>query len=341
MVIIAVFRRILTTFRKNNFGILTIATLLLICFGTFGGYLAEHNINNQFANLGDSFWWTIVTLSTVGFGDKVPITVTGRVIGAICMIAGPLLLVSFVGAIGIQVYDHWMKGVRGMMQVKSKMHLIICGWNKKTEEIINEIQDSTLADISITIIADNISASPVHNRRISFIKGNSSELQTLQRANINQARYVIVLAENGMPAADQKTVLTVLAIKKSNPSAIISAELIDINNEEHLKQAGCEITINAPMVSARLLSMSILNPTANAVISELISQKGNEVYRIKTPEKYIGIQFLDALSELKKHQNILTIGIERGGNVLLNIDAKERIQPDDLLMIISEDSPPT
>ncbi len=339
MVIAALVRRLLKAFQKSSIWIISSATLSVIALGTLGGYFAEKPVNNGFSNFGDSLWWTIVTMSTVGYGDKVPVTIIGRIIGVICMLSGPILMVSFVTSIGMQLYDRWMKGARGMSQVRSKEHLVICGWNKKAEDIINEIQISQLKDLPVTIIDDTIDTKPVDEARISFVKGNASEMVVLDRANIVEAKYAIVLAENSTPAADQKTVLTVLTIEKRNPSIITCAELNDANNEEYLREANCDIIVNASALSSRLLAMSLLNPAVNNIIKDLVSQEGNEIYRVPLPQQYMNRPFLDTLLDFKKLHDVILIGIERDGKCLLNPSEGEFLRSGDNLLVLSKEAP--
>ena len=61
--------------------------------------LAERPTNPEFANFGDALWWSIVTLTTVGYGDIVPITSTGRLAAAALMITGIALLGLLAGAL--------------------------------------------------------------------------------------------------------------------------------------------------------------------------------------------------------------------------------------------------
>lgn len=339
MLIVILVKRVMKRLGENNVGILLFATILIVALGTAGSYFAESPVNSQFKNFGDSLWWTIVTMSTVGYGDKVPITVAGRLIGGICMIGGPILMVSLIGSIGVSLYDRWMKGVKGMAQVKKREHIIICGWNKKAEDILNELNMSPLRNLPIVIIDDMIDNKPVDDARVSFVKGNAAELSTLNRANINQAKYAIVLAENHTPVADQKTVLTVLAIERTNPAVITCAELIDSNNEEHLNEAGCDIIINASTLSSRLLAMSLQNPSVNLIIKELVSQEGNEIYRVPVSNRYTGHPFLETLPELKKSYSIIPIGIERAGRSIINPPSDEVLKENDILLVISEEAP--
>jgi voltage-gated potassium channel len=60
--------------------------------GSFVAYYAEHATNPEFATVGDSLWWGVVTLTTVGYGDIVPKTPTGRWAGVAIMITGIAVL---------------------------------------------------------------------------------------------------------------------------------------------------------------------------------------------------------------------------------------------------------
>jgi voltage-gated potassium channel len=77
--------------RIGRVGIVAIGVVVL---GAVAAYEAEHPSNPQFASFGDSLWWSIVTLTTVGYGDIVPITTEGRLVGVMIMVVG-------VGVLGV------------------------------------------------------------------------------------------------------------------------------------------------------------------------------------------------------------------------------------------------
>ena len=72
-------------------GVLVVASLV--------AYHAEHPVNPEFATIGDALWWGIVTLTTVGYGDIVPITTTGRWAGIAIMFTGTAVLGVLAGSL--------------------------------------------------------------------------------------------------------------------------------------------------------------------------------------------------------------------------------------------------
>ena len=71
----------------------------IVILGSLVAYHAEHPVNSEFATVGDAFWWGIVTLTTVGYGDIVPKTATGRWAAVVIMITGVAVLGVLAGSL--------------------------------------------------------------------------------------------------------------------------------------------------------------------------------------------------------------------------------------------------
>jgi len=340
MYVVAAARRLIKGLTKANTQILLLAALFFLVLGTVGSYLAESGTADRFDSIWDCFWWTLVTMSTVGYGDMYPETTGGQVIAIICMIGGPVLMVSVVGSVVISLNNKWTKGVRGMADIKSKDHIVICGWNAKAEDIINELRfTKRFNQWPITIIDDKIDTKPIDDDNVSFVRGSASEVHVLKKANIEEAKFAIVIAEDETPAADQKTVLTVLAIEDLNPPIISCVEINDSNNAEHVRRAGCDIVVDTSSLTSKMLAMSLRNPVINNIVKELVSRMGNDVFRVQIPQRWVGRPFAEILPETKSTYGVIAIGVERDGESMLNPPSDTIFQEKDFLLVIAKEAP--
>ena len=334
-------RQTLAQIARTHIRLLLLVAVGMLLLSATAIYFVERPSNEEFRGFEDCLWWAIVTMSTVGYGDTVPITTGGRVIALFDMVGGPVLLVTLVSASGISLYHQWRKGMEGQAQIASKGHIIVCGWNTKAKDIIAELRMSSQFHKShITIIDDQISMNPVDDAGVSFVCGNPCEVDVLEQANIRHAKYAIVIASDATPTADQKTVLTILAIKSLNPTILSCAELNDAHNEGHIQRAKCDVVVNTNALTSKLLAMSVENPTVNAVVGELVTRsRGNEIYRIELPPAYKGHTFSKPFQELKSQHNVTVIGLDRDCQSLINPPPDLPLQTGDFLLVISEETP--
>jgi voltage-gated potassium channel len=83
----------------ERLGRVAIVAVGVVFIGSLVAYYAERHVNSEFATIGDSLWWGIVTLTTVGYGDIVPQTATGRWAGVTIMVTGIAVLGLLSGSL--------------------------------------------------------------------------------------------------------------------------------------------------------------------------------------------------------------------------------------------------
>ena len=102
-------------------------------------YFEQQADDSNIHSVWDGLWWAVVTVATVGYGDRFPVSVGGRIVGFVLMFFGVGMMSLFTATIASIFVEKKIKEGRGLETVKVKDHLIICGWNQHTEEVLAEL----------------------------------------------------------------------------------------------------------------------------------------------------------------------------------------------------------
>ncbi len=323
---------------QENIYKIAILILIVVFSGSMSFVYFEKNIT-----FGNALWWSLVTMTTVGYGDISPATIGGKIIGIIIMFMGIGLLGVFTATIASLFIENKKLENRGMKPVQTSNHIIICGWNYRGQEIVAELRaDPKCSKRPIVVIAD-ISEKPVNDKNLNFIKGDINR-ETLNMAKIEKAHTIIVLSDNKLDtySSDAKTILNILTIKNISPDLYTCAEIMESGNAEHCKIAKADEIIVVGELSTNLIVQATLDHGITRLISELVTNRyGSDLFKIKTPSDSIDKKFIDVMCELKKKHNILCIGIEdkKGTNLTANPDNDYILKTNDQLIIIAEKRP--
>lgn len=337
-------RRILRQFidfvvRENIHRILLIIVLLLL-ISTVGIVTFEENVS--WAN---AFWWSIVTMTTVGYGDITPVTFAGRAIGAVTMLFGIGILGMFTATIASIFVERKLRENRGMSTFKLEDHYIICEWNHRAREVLRELRaGSDTAETPVALIAQ-IAEKPVEDEYLYFIRGDVNE-ENLKRANLEKARTVIILGDDEVDpnARDAQVVLSTLTVESINPQVYTIVELIDERNVQHCQRAHADEIIVTSEFSSHLIARSAMNHGISRVVFELLSSRfGNDLYRVAVPPALQEKPFLEVMAEMKRSHNSIVLAVHprAGKEVLSNPAADFRVQAGDHLIVITDRAPGT
>lgn len=331
-------RRIRRFIERENLHRLLLFILVITLISTVSITLLEPEIT-----LTNGFWWTIVTMTTVGYGDISPHSLGGRIIAILVMFFGIGILGMFSATIASVLVQNKLREERGLGKVQHQHHVILCEWNHRAAAVLRELRsDSVLAQQPIVLIAE-LGSKPVEDDLLTFIAGNIND-ETLTRANIHNAQTVIILGDDKLEptARDAKVVLGALTVESLNPNAYTIVELVSDTNVRHCQRANVnEIIVNSDVTSG-LLARAALDHGITKIISQwLANEHGDEIYKVAVPRDLVGKPFIEALVPMKQRHQSMLLGVERATDkqLLSNAPGDYILAADDKLIVVAPERP--
>ena len=313
--------KFLTGLVRQRSVLIAVMTLSVIFLSSVGvHYFEQQADDSNIHSVWDGIWWAVVTVATVGYGDRFPISVGGRIVGFVLMFFGVGMMSLLTATIASIFVEKKIMEDKGLETVKFKDHLIICGWNQHTEEVLAGLTTYGLTGDAPIVLINELSVDEIESFRLKykkfnlkFLRGDYVREDVLLRANIAGARVAVIMADvsggHSRERTDERTALTALTIKYLAPQVKTIAELLDGENRQHLKRANVEEIIVRGEHIGSLLATAVKSPGLPRLISGMLSLGDtNKFWRVEIPKTFIGRTFQDLSTHYREKQHAILIG---------------------------------
>lgn len=311
--------------------ILFIAPLLLILFlGPIGYMLLE---NTSFL---DGLYLTVITITTVGYGDIVPIHPSGRLFTVLLVFSGVGYVMYLFGTItDAMVEGGWRKIVeRRKMHKKIAQlhdHYIVCGFGRIGMEICSILQENNRP--FVVIERDEDVVKEIEGLGYFELMGEASDDDILLDAGIKQARGLIAVV-----SSDADNLYITLTARGLNPDLFILSRSSGARGVgRKLARAGASRVISPYSIGARRMAQLIVRPTVIDFI-DLAMQASElglrmEELVVSVNAKIVGKKLLE--SGLRKKYDVIVVAIKRGDEpMIFNPKPEETIMSGDILIVL-------
>lgn len=259
---------------SKRFELITLAIFMgfLIFIASIAIYLFENNSSGgNIRHLYDAFYWSIVTISTVGYGDITPQTVGGRLV-TISLILTGLGVLSFFTSIIVAAFNdkvHTLGENRTYAEIsRYSNHVIICGFGRVGQEVATQFEKDKQAFIIIEKSKENIFLAK--QKQYLTIQGDASNNSVLINAGINLGATSILCATGN----DIINVYITLSSRSLNSKINIISRVNRKENEKKLYQAGASHVIQPFEIAGLLAAEYVGQPVAfEAILGILNGQK--------------------------------------------------------------------
>ena len=312
----------------NQLKIAILYILFMIIIGTIGFATIEH------LSLLDAFYLTIITISTVGYGDIVPTTPTGKIFAIffiICAVgtAGYTLMLILRIIIEDYMNGEWVRYSMLQKITKLNQHVIICGAGRVGQQVIMGLK--TIKTPFVVIESNPDKAKLLVANGILTVCGDAKLDKILQTAGVKKANILVSTLSD-----DADNVYVTLSAKSQNCSIIIAARADEEEAHSKLKQAGASMVISPSISGGRQILAAITHPLAHDFFQNMFY---NQEFYVDMAEIHIGKQSKlvgKQLEELwiKETLNVTVAAINRSHSFLIDSLERELIKVDDILIVI-------
>jgi voltage-gated potassium channel len=284
-------------------------------------YLLERGRNPHFRSVEDGLWWSLVTLTTIGYGDIYPITRAGRLLASGVVLVGIGLVGLVTGKIASALVARRIKEGRGLTEThRLKGHVVVLGWKADLPLLVQGLLAAMPGLTPDRIVLANL-AGEMRNEEIRalypgihYLHGDSIDPQLLRRAGTGSAAKVLVLADETGDRSDQeidaRTVMTVMNIENLSPEVYTCAEVLDRKHVEFLRLAHCdEVILSRDYGRFVLVSASASAGISHVLYDLLGSAEQHGLATVPVPERFVGRPFAELHAHLKKEAGRMLIGL--------------------------------
>ena len=310
------------------------ALLSIFAIGTIGYYFLE-----QDWSVLDSFYMTMITISTVGFHEVHTLNPDGRFLTIFLIISG-----LTIGAYGITNFTSYivsgqivqtLRGRRMEKRIQSlKKHIIVAGYGKLGREIAEELSQSN-ADF-VVVEQDEEHCQAAEEKGYMVVRGDASEEETLERTGIKNA-YALVAALTG----DAGNVMVTITAREMNPDLYIVARGIDENSQKKLVRAGADRVEMPFKISGKRLTTLVLKPGFVDFIdlfSRTFARDLQMEQSIVQPGAPLIGKTLAGLDLRKKTGGLMVLAVEReDGQIILHPAGDLELREKDRMLLMGSD----
>ena len=285
-----------------------------------GGFIIKYLESGSITEKESPFWWAIVTMTTVGYGDFSPSTPEGRLFAVFIMFAGIALVSLLTASISSIYVAKRIREDKGLEKVNLSDHIVLCGWNENAESIIDSLRNLSEKNSLHLILVNEIHEDIVNHLRnkykdidLYFVAGDFTSEEILKRASIEEAHTVIIIPnidDEKIGSPDEKTIFATLTIKSMSSTVRVVAYLMHRENLTHIRRANVDEVVLSDDFGAYMLASHVMDPGIPQTTKGLLNASSDErLSRVDIPSQFVGRSFDDLFEYFRSTNGWILVGM--------------------------------
>jgi voltage-gated potassium channel len=226
------------------------ALVTAVSYGTVGTYALRDQFNGA-DTIVDAFYFTVVTASTVGYGDISPATDIAQLFALSSLVMNVAAFAVALGVLLTPAIEAQLSKALGKMTDRQidllDDHVLVLGYGDLTEPILEELDARDGVQYAV-VTPDETAARRLADRDIPVYTADPSDVEPLERVNLTGARAVVAATED-----DARDALAILTARQLNPDVRIVAAVTQRENIDKLRRAGADQVISPSTLGGHIL----------------------------------------------------------------------------------------
>lgn len=283
----------------------------------------------------EGLYMTLITLTTIGFGEVKPLSEKGRLFTILLILVGIAFVASQLATLGNYIADGQFLQMYRRRRMKKKLarirdHYIICGYGQMGKIVAAELLRYNLPVVIIEKSEEELLK--LEELGLPYLQGDATEEEVLIEAGIDRAKGLVSLVTK-----DTDNVFIVLTARDLNRNLLICARAGSPGAEKRLKKAGADRVVSPYASGAIRIAHNIIRPTVTDFLELALSGEGMELgmeeIRLPSGVPIIGKNLID--SNIRGSYNLIVVAIKKSdGSMIYNPAPTEILQQDDILIAI-------
>ena len=258
--------------------------VFIVAFHWYERDALKDNIDGSI-NFADVIYFTMISATTTGYGDIVPVTDRARLFDA--LIVTPIrvffLLLLAGTAYTFIIKRTWNRWLMKLIQKNLSDHILLVGFGISNDKALEELLSRGIAPKRIVVIdSDSEALDRAGECGVAVLLGDATRDETLQAAHVDRAAAMLVST-----GRDDSNILVTLTARKLSKTVKISVTIRETDNEDIARQAGADTVINPVSFTGLLLASSLEGPFRADFIADLATSAGRVALRerLVSPEE--------------------------------------------------------
>jgi voltage-gated potassium channel len=290
----------------------------------------------------NTIWYSIVTLTTVGYGDFYPVTIAGKLISLVFVLGSLGILGFLISQLNYKIHNYMEAKKYGLNGVDISAHTVIFGLNKFSSQVLSEILP---IGKKVVVVSNNKTDLDVlfdkykDSKNLFLFHCEYDNYSDLEKININKSNCIYASFLD-----DSETLVHILNLQSKFKGVKIIVNLNKPFLKETFTNAGVMFSISQEEIASKLIASYIFEPNAAAITEDLMTSTDTagtvdiQEYAVVEGNPFVNISYNECFQLLKQKYNSVLLGIFKNSTqtLLKNPEKDVIVEINDRLIFLAD-----